>query len=176
VIARPDWSAEMADAAMTGGPAVDLHIHDTHFVGLLCGVPAEVSSHGVVNSGTVSYLTTAYRFGPGGPAVTCSSGAVAAAGRPFVHGFEIYLEGATLAYGSGGPPLTVYLPDGTQQIPEFAGGGDPLAAFADEIAAAAEAVRSGIPHPMLRGQLARDALVLCQRECQSVLEGRPVAV
>src|SRR5205823_5904358 len=39
VIAKPDWSADIANAAKTGGPAVDLHIHDTHFIGLVCGVP-----------------------------------------------------------------------------------------------------------------------------------------
>ena len=33
----------------TGGPAVDLHIHDTHFVGLIAGVPKAVSSTGIVN-------------------------------------------------------------------------------------------------------------------------------
>src|SRR5262245_1682326 len=27
VIAKPDWSADIGDAAKTGGPAVDLHIH-----------------------------------------------------------------------------------------------------------------------------------------------------
>ena len=32
----------------TGGPAVDLHIHDTHFIGLLAGVPGRVFSTGVV--------------------------------------------------------------------------------------------------------------------------------
>jgi predicted dehydrogenase len=31
VISRPDWSADIGDASKTGGPAVDLHIHDTHF-------------------------------------------------------------------------------------------------------------------------------------------------
>src|SRR5262249_29794835 len=44
VISRPDWSADIGDAAKTGGPAVDLHIHDTHFIGLLCGVPGKVFS------------------------------------------------------------------------------------------------------------------------------------
>jgi predicted dehydrogenase len=46
VISRPDWSADIGDAAKTGGPAVDLHIHDTHFIGLICGVPAKVFSVG----------------------------------------------------------------------------------------------------------------------------------
>ena len=46
VIAKPDWSAEIGDTAKTGGPAVDLHIHDTHFIGLVCGVPKHVFSVG----------------------------------------------------------------------------------------------------------------------------------
>ena len=173
VISRPDWSAAMSDDANTGGPAVDLHIHDTHFVGLLAGVPAEVVSHGRVDGGSVSYLTTCYRYGPGGPAVTASSGAIDSPGRPFVHGFEVYLERATLAYTGG--PLTVFTAAGVE-TPELAGGGDPLAAFADEIDAAAGAVRTGEVPPLLSGQLARDALVLCHREIESVRTGGIVRV
>src|SRR5439155_24593292 len=47
VISKPDWSAAIGDAAKTGGPAVDLHIHDTHFIGVLAGVPAKVFSTGI---------------------------------------------------------------------------------------------------------------------------------
>ena len=72
VISRPDWSADIADPRKTGGPAIDLHIHDTHFIGLLCGVPAKVFSSGVEEAGAVVYLTTQYLYGPGGPSVTCS--------------------------------------------------------------------------------------------------------
>lgn len=174
VIAKPDWSADIGDAAKTGGPAVDLHVHDTHFVGLLCGVPRDVFSTGIVADGAVSYLTTSYLYGPGGPAVTCSSGAVAAAGRPFAHGFEIYLERATLAYSGG--PLTVFAADGSATTPALPGTGDPLAAFTNELQAAVDAVRTGVEADLLSGQLARDALVLCHREIESVKSGRPVAV
>ena len=81
VISRPDWSADIGDAAKTGGPAVDLHIHDTHFIGLIAGVPARVFSSGLLGAdGSVDYLTTQYLYGPGGPAVSCSSGAVAMKG------------------------------------------------------------------------------------------------
>src|SRR5206468_9592534 len=121
VIARPDWSADIADAAKTGGPAVDLHIHDTHFIGLVCGVPKEVFAVGTVGGGAVTYLTTSYLYGPGGPAVTCSSGALCMGGRPFAHGYEIYLEKATLTYDSAGPPLTVFTDDGQTTIPQLPG-------------------------------------------------------
>src|SRR5262245_50889858 len=106
IISRPDWSADIGDAAKTGGPAVDLHIHAIHFTGLLAGVPAQVFSSGLTApDGSVEYLTTQYLYGPAGPALSCSSGALAMSGRQFVHGFEIYLEKATLAHESGTLPL-----------------------------------------------------------------------
>lgn len=176
VIARPDWSADIADAAKTGGPAVDLHIHDTHFIGLVCGVPKQVFSVGMVEGDAVTYLTTSYLYGPGGPAVTCSSGAVCMSGRPFVHGFEIYLEKASLVYDSGGVPLTLLTADGKATQPALPGGGDPLSAFTDELQAAVDGVKAGNEPDLLRGQLARDALVLCHRECESVKTGKPVVV
>jgi len=176
VIAKPDWSADIGDAAKTGGPAVDLHIHDTHFIGLVCGVPKEVFAVGVVEKDAVAFLTTSYLYGPGGPAVTCSSGAVSMSGRPFAHGFEIYMEKASLLYDSGGTPLTLLTADGKSTQPELAGGGDPLSAFTDEIQTAVNGVVSGKEPDLLSGKLARDALVLCHRECESVKLGKPVAV
>src|SRR5207249_4605911 len=113
VISKPDWSAEIGDAAKTEGPAVDLHIHDTHFIGLVAGVPRRVFSSGVVGrQGAVDYLTTNYLYPAGGPAVSCSSGAVAMKGRQFVHSYEIYLERAMLVYESGTTPLTVLSANG----------------------------------------------------------------
>jgi predicted dehydrogenase len=176
IIAKPDWSADIGDAAKTGGPAVDLHIHDTHFIGLVCGVPNQVFGVGTVEQDAVTYLTTSYLYGPGGPAVTCSSGALSMGGRPFVHGYEIFLERATLVYDSGGPALTLFTADGKSAQPALAGGGDPLAAFADELQTAADGVKSGKEPDLLSGKLARDALVLCHREIESVKTGKPVAV
>jgi predicted dehydrogenase len=176
VISKPDWSADIGDAAKTGGPAVDLHIHDTHFIGLIAGVPDRVFSSGVAEKdGSVSYLTTQYLYGAGGPAVSCSSGAVAMSGRPFVHGFEIYLEKATLVYDSGGTPLAVLTADGKTKAPKLRGG-DPLAGFTAELQTAIEGIQSGTEPDLLSGRLARDALVLCHKECQSVRTGKAVAV
>ena len=176
IISKPDWSADIGDAAKTGGPAVDLHVHDTHFIGLVCGVPAAVFSTGVVEAGVVQHVATQYLYGAGGPAVSCSSGALTTKGRPFVHGYEIQLERATLVYESGTCPLTVYGDDGGVTHPALPGGGDAIAAFATELQAAADGVASGVMPDLLRGQLARDALVMCHKECESVLTGRVVAM
>ena len=176
VISRPDWSSDIGDASKTGGPAVDLHIHDTHFIGLIAGVPARVQSSGLVAAdGSVEYLTTQYLYDDG-PAISCSSGAIAAAGRSFLHGFEVYLEKATLAHNSSGLPLTVYSADGTSAVPDLGGSGDPVDSFTAELQTAVDGVRSGRTPRLLSGELARDALVLCHRECESVKTGKAVRV
>ena len=175
VISRPDWSADIGDAAKTGGPAIDLHVHDTHFIGLVCGVPKGVSSTGVIENGVVQHLTTAYDYGRDGPSITCTSGALAMSGRAFVHGYELFFEKATLTYESGTCPLTL-ITAGKSEPVLLPGGGDSIAAFKDEIQTAVDGVASGKMPPLLSGQLARDALVMCYKECESVTTGRPVAM
>jgi predicted dehydrogenase len=181
VISRPDWSSEIADPAKSGGPAIDLHIHDTHFIGLLCGVPRAVHSRGVVENGAVIHLTTQYLFDTQDLAVSCVSGALSQSGRPFTHGFELYLDRATIAFefanlggqGHVATPLSVILPDGTVERPEL-GAGDPVDGFVRELTAATEAVASGRTAPQLAGDLARQALLLCLAEIDSVRTGRVV--
>ena len=168
VIAKPDWSAAVADLAANGGPAIDLHIHDTHFICTLAGTPTAVAAVGHSEAGVVHHLTTLYRYGLGGPALSCSSGALVGKGRPFAHGFELYFERATLTFGPG-QPLKVIEDGGVQLV---AVDGDPLTAFAYEIERVAAGVVSGKPDAFLAGATARDALVLCRAELDAVLSGR----
>ncbi len=73
VISRPDWSRGIADADRSGGPAIDLHIHDTHFISLLCGVPTAVHARGVVAGGSVAHLTTQYLYEQADPMIAVSA-------------------------------------------------------------------------------------------------------
>lgn len=183
VISKPDWSAGIAEVERSGGPAVDLHIHDTHFIGLLAGVPTAVHARGVVEGGAVVHLNTQYLYeGADAPAVSCVAGALCQAGRPFAHGFELYLERATLSLGIAdvpgtGPvnPLTVILPEGPTVHPEL-GAGDPVDAFARELTVAVEAVATGVMPARLSGTLARQALATCWAEVQSVKTRQPVVL
>ena len=174
VIARPDWSAGIADADRSGGPAIDLHIHDAHYVGLLCGAPKAVQSRGVEEGGAVVYLMTQYLFDGPGPVVSAVSGALSQPGRPFAHGFELYLERATLTF-SQADPLSVALADGSVERPAL-GSGDPIDSFARELAVAVEAAATGRPAAALDAALARQALATCLAEVEGVKSGRIVAV
>jgi len=56
----PDWGRDFyADMNRTGGPLVDLHIHDTDFVRYIFGVPRAVSS-----VGSLAHVTTQYHYDP----------------------------------------------------------------------------------------------------------------
>jgi predicted dehydrogenase len=170
VISKPDWSADIADAAKSGGPVIDLHIHDTHFIRLLFGPPQQVQACGVHDGHTAHHLSTHYLYPQKGLCVTSTSGAICQKGRPFVHGFEIYLEKATLLFQSGTQPLTVLQADGSSVKPELKGGDDPINAFTAELATACAGVQTGQEPDLLSALYARDALALCKQEEKQVLQ------
>ncbi|MFN9269685.1 MAG: Gfo/Idh/MocA family protein [Planctomycetaceae bacterium] len=184
VICTPDWSSDMADLAKTGGPGVDLHIHDTHFISHLCGVPQAVHTRGIVENGWGQHLETQYLYKDTGLAVSCTSGGIAAKGLAFAHGFEIYLEKATLLYDfntlGGQPvmnrPLTLVTNDGKATQPTLKAGTEWCAAFTAELQTAVAGLVNNEAPPLLSGELARDALKLCHLEVKSALTGKVVAV
>lgn len=176
IISRPDWSASIGDMQASGGPIVDLHIHDTHFVRLLFGMPTAVASIGVHSpSGAIEHAQTQYHFAtPLCVAATC--GALCMKGRPFTHGFELYFERATLLFSAGTQPLTLLTPDGDCRQLQLPGGDDPVDAFAEELLHAVATVQTGETSHLLAGELARDALRLCRAEEQSIRERRPISL
>ncbi len=184
VISKPSWSRDIADIEKSGGPGIDLHIHDTHFIQLLCGVPDAVFSQGKIAGGKfIDYLTTQYIYNDKELTVSCSSGAISQKGRAFSHGFEIYLEKATLLFDfstlAGEPttsvPLTLITEDGRVEQVDL-GEVDPIDAFTAEIQYAVDAINNNEKPIALSGVGARDALLLCYKEAESVKTGKIVQV
>lgn len=184
VIAPPNWSSDMSDFRKLGGWGVDLHIHDNHFIGLLCGVPKQVFSRGLLQEGLVNHVHTNYVFDNPNLAVTAVSGGIAAKGLAFGHGFEMYLENATIVYDAGtyggewavNRPLTLITNDGLATRPELAGGTEWCSAFTAEMQAAVNSIATGHEVAELSGTLALNALRLCEAERQSIASGKIVDV
>jgi len=181
VISDPTWLKNFYDPKIIGGPLLDLHIHDAHFIRLLCGMPTAVSSRGRMRGEVVEFVETQFTCQDPEAVVTATSGVIRQQGRPFTHAYEIHLEKATLLFDSaviGGEPhtcmpLTVLDAKGKVQRPEV-GGGDSIAGFVAEIKEVVQSLKSGQPSPILGGDLARDALRLCQAQTTSVKTGKPV--
>jgi len=172
IISRPDWSVNPEHLARSGGPGIDLHIHDNHFIQLLCGVPDAVHSQGILVGDYPQYVRTRYVYEKTGAAVTCTSGALCHGGRSFDHGFEIYLEKGSLIY-SMDTPLTFLDRKGNAQSPRLKST-DPVDAFVAEIQCAVDAIRKNADPGALSGEGALAALNLCWREAKSVKTGRTV--
>jgi len=181
VISDPLWIKDFHDPKGAGGPIIDLHIHDAHFIRLVCGMPSGVFSAGRLQDGNVRFATTQFLFDNSSLAISSSSGVIDQQGRSFTHAFEIYLEKATLLYDfavvgdkpTALMPLTILTKDGKATPVELPQGGD---AFVAELSAVAKAVKSGRNSPLLAGELAADALKLCHRQITSVKTRRLVKV
>ena len=178
VISDPLWIKDFYDPTTVGGPLVDLHVHDAHLIRVLFGMPTSVHCAARMRQGSggemVEYCNTLFQFEDPSLVVSASSGVINQQGRPFTHGFEIHLERATLQYElavAGGEgkvlmPLTLFGPnEETEQLELPAG--DDVTAFICEIDEAARCVAQGEASPLMSGDLARDAIVLCQKQTES---------
>lgn len=175
VISKPTWAPDLMNVQKSGGMGIDLHIHDTHFIQLLCGVPKAVYSRGILTTGNfVQYVSTNYIFDDKDLTISCASGGMSQKGRPFTHGYEIYLEKVMLSYGDG-QPLTLYTADGKVTQPKLKASG-PVDAFVDEIQYAVDVVSKGKDPATLSGEGALAALRLCWKEAESVRTGKTVRV
>jgi predicted dehydrogenase len=178
VISDPLWLKDFYDPRGCGGPLLDLHIHDAHFIRFLFGMPQYVISQGRMRGEVVEYCNTIFEFADPRLVVSATSGVIGQQGRSFTHGFEIHLEKATLLYESGVfggegrriVPLTVLDSRGQVITPDL-GSHDAIDPFVAEIKEVLKAVRSGHPSPILGGDLARDAIVLAHRQTAAV-QGR----
>jgi predicted dehydrogenase len=176
VISDPLWLKDFYEPKGCGGPMIDLHIHDAHFIRLICGMPQAVRSVGRMRGEVAEYFNTQFLFEDKGLVVTATSGVIQQQGRPFTHGYEIQLEKATLLFESfTETPLTVLDSNGEVVRPEL-GSGDMLEAFPLELAEAARSVEQNTPSKLLDGTLARDALILGQRQTESIVKRETVVV
>lgn len=182
VISDPLWLADFFQPNRVGGPLVDLHVHDAHFIRLLFGMPKFVSSQGRLRGNVVEYCHSSFSFEDPQIVVNAISGVINQQGRGFTHGFEIHLEKATLqyefaAFADTAELMPFKIADNRGKVirPEL-GDGDPLRAFEAEISEAARSIRSNKPSAILSSELASDAITLCHKQTESVQKGRAVRI
>lgn len=184
VISDPLWIKDFFDPAKVGGPLVDLHVHDAHFIRLLFGMPTAVTSQGRMRGEVVEYCNTQFQFADPVLAVSATSGVINQQGRPFTHAFEIHLEKATLffefaALANGKnivTPLTILSHHGAVEYPTMPPGDSMLNAFEAEIKEVAASLKRGTPSAILSGDLARDAIILCQKQQAAIKTRKTVKV
>ena len=183
LISDPTWLSDFYDARQVGGPVVDLHVHDAHFIRALFGMPSGVTAVGRMRGEVVESFQAVFRFADSQVTVGATGGVINSQGRPFTHGFELQLERATLqfelaAFSDGQVeimPLKILTADGEVRRPDL-GPHDDIDGFVGEMSELRRAIETGEPSGLLGGSLARDAIAICHAVTQSVVTGGEVAV
>jgi predicted dehydrogenase len=174
VISDPTWLNHYWSADRVGGPMLDLHIHDAHFIRLVFGRPMALSTIGRTHNDLAEFWHTQFQF-ESGATVEATSGAIDQQGRPFDHGFEIHLEDATLLFefavlGDQGrylcPPTLLDSSGNAKEVK--LDGGDPMDAFAAELKEVTRSFASGDTCEALDAQLALDAVEMCHAQSKSL--------
>ena len=185
VISDPAWLTRFWSGSAVGGPLLDLHVHDAHFIRLLFGQPSALYSSGRMredmDGGELpEFWNTQFEFETG-ESVLATCGTINQQGRTFQHAFEIHLEKATLMFdfaviGDEGVslcPPTILDARGKARQVKLADG-DPLAGFAAEIKEVVRCVKNDTGSDILGAELARDAIQLCHQQAKSLKTGKRV--
>jgi predicted dehydrogenase len=183
VIADPAWLSQYWIADVIGGPMLDLHVHDAHFIRLVFGMPRAVTTQGRLRGELAEYWNSQFEYDDSDLVVSATSGTIDQQVRAFDHGFEIHLERATLLFefavigGTGRYLCAPTLLDsrGRVEQPKLAGG-DPLDAFAAEIGEVLRCLRKKVRSAVLNAKLAGDAIRLCHKQTESLRGGRKVRI
>lgn len=176
VISDPAWLSHFWSAEKIGGPLLDLHVHDAHFIRFAFGMPSEVTTRGRMREGLPEHWHSLMQFAGSELIVHATSGAIPYPGRPFLHGFEIQLDRAMLTFefsvvgeeGTYSRPPMLLTCDGKVQFPKL-GEGDPMNAFEAELKHVANVIENNAPLGALDPKLAEDALAICELERASML-------
>ena len=181
IISDPAWLTNFWNADAVGGPMLDLHIHDAHFIRLLFGMPTGVTTRGSQRNGLAEHWHSIFEFAESNLHVHATSGVINQQGRPFLHGFEIQLEKATLVFefavmvSSNGEQEGRYLckptlldAAGCAQCPNL-GDGDPMHAFFVELGHVSQVLQGKSEAGALACELARDAIDICQLQTDNLL-------
>ena len=155
VISDPTWIPDFYQADKVGGPLVDLHVHDLHWIQLLFGKPKLTHAVGRLHGRVAKYVHVLYEFESPDIAVSSSSGVIDGPGRPFTHAFELHLRDATVHFefaahsdAAESMPLKVITRDGQVLRPELPAADD-IDAFEAEIGEMAHSVLSRQSAPRL---------------------------
>lgn len=157
-----------------GGPALDLHIHDTDYLVHLLGVPSRVQTCGCATpGGDLLYSNTQYIYDEKSLCATAQSGAIGEPPITFEHGFDIYLESATLRFNNLSTGDDIWLCANNRKkvvTPRRKDG------FVAQLQHVVECVRENRESELISATNARTALAICLLEKQSALTGKAMRV
>ena len=171
----PGWVCDgLAARGDSGGPVVDLQIHDHDFLAWLFGVPRLVSA-----SGSDRHVFSTYTF-DGGAVASAEAASDMPSGYPFTSALRVRGEDGVLEYvfraggvrpdAAGGESVLMHHPRGGSAAPVPVAAGEP---YAQQIAHFADCLRRGEPSPVVTPESSVRALRIALAARRSLDSGAP---
>ncbi|MGD1001374.1 MAG: Gfo/Idh/MocA family oxidoreductase [Candidatus Brocadiia bacterium] len=168
------WKGWFRKPALSGGAALDLHIHDVDYALYLLGKPKGLDSVGVCQGGAWNQIATHYHY----PAVAVTAqGGWCDAPEPFEMAFRAVFAKGVLSYSSKSQPLARYekgKPPALVSVPQVkagevqAGGNiSSLGGYFNEVKYFVDCLKAGRAPETATAEDARDAVALVFREMAS---------
>lgn len=166
------WDNWFNHEELSGGCAMDLHIHDVDTILWFFGVPTKVSARAAsVPTAGSRYIVALYEVGDV-PMVSAEAGWFCGP-YPFDMSFTVLFESATVDYRmSAKPTLTVYKADGTTETPAV----PEVNACVEEVKYFIDCVAAATPPARMKAQDSALAVAIVEAELKSARTGKPVAV
>ena len=169
-VAAWSWNNWMRSEEQSGGPIVDLHIHDTDFVAWVLGPPESVSTTGSTEPNVIgAKLQTLYRY-PG--ATVCACAGLTHAAYPFVmRATCMFDSGVVELNGTGVPSLTVFNGSGSR-VPEL----DSRDGYYHELTEFVQHLHGHRAELRVTPESAIRSLSIVLAERRSMIERRPIPI
>ncbi len=168
--ARPTWSWQgwLQNPRLSGGCALDLHIHDTDFILYMLEWPQSVFSRIVKGThGAIDHITTFYDYAPG-VLVQAEGAWEYNAGFPFYITFRIAMEKATLFFDAQG--LRICHANGLSKMVDVMEGDG----YFYELKHFLDCIRRNSASPIVPPESALLSLQLIEAEIKSARSGKVV--
>jgi len=183
---RPGYSAGdwLNDARLSGGAALDLHIHDTDYVQHLLGLPKAVTSSGTRDRSGWSHIFTTYHYD--GVVVTAEGGWNYPARWGFQMAFQAVFERGAVEYDSAASPTLMATVGGGPRKPlafrqpragrsrSGVGNVSALGGYYNELSAFIGCLEEGRAPRLATARQAADSVRTVMAEIRSAATGRTV--
>ena len=168
------WKGWFRKPVLSGGAALDLHIHDVDYALYLLGKPKSLDSVGVRRGGAWNQIATHYHYP--GVGVTAQGGWCDAP-EPFEMAFRAVFARGVLSYSSksqplaryekGKPPALVNVPQAKAGEVQAGGNISSLGGYFNEVKYFVDCLKAGRAPETATAEEARDAVALVFREMAS---------
>lgn len=178
------WQQWLLDPKLSGGPAIDLHIHDTDFILSMLRAPRAVFSTGFVLRDAFHHIISIFEYPK--IMVVAEGGWAAAKAYPFHMAYRAEFEKGLIEYDSTKSPTLVVYPhrgepftpdvEGFTQPVEAGGNISQLGGYYNEIRYFVDHVSRGIENTLSPPQQARDSLAIVLSEIRSAKNNRKISI